>query len=206
MPREELAARIAEGRIVILHQAIDAVLVRRAREAIRAWSDPESDHDFAPNARSSHKRARQADGERAHDFHSFHFAIDNPQDAIGQAVRPVFDALARIWRLAAGDSQGADGIPLCAQALHYPAGCFYGWHRHSLEPLRIGLIMAGSERGRDFSCGGTEFQTPFGPVSIEEAHGLGSVCLFRYDLWHRVTPVGDTPNGVGRWSFFLTTR
>jgi hypothetical protein len=92
--------------------------------------------------------------------------------------------------------------------MQYPAGggCF-GWHQHKLEPTKIGLILALSEIGVDFRSGGSEFETPFGVVDATPYHDIGDVCLFRYDMRHRVAPVDPERqrrwDGSGRWTVLI---
>jgi hypothetical protein len=91
--------------------------------------------------------------------------------------------------------------------MHYPSGggCF-GWHQHKLQPTKIGLILALSENGVDFRSGGTQIKTPFGVIDAMPHHDIGDLCLFRYDLPHRVTAVDPDRQrnwDGGRWTFVV---
>jgi hypothetical protein len=69
------------------------------------------------------------------------------------------------------------------------------------------MILALSELGVDFRSGGCEFRTPFGLIDASPYHDIGDVCLFRYDLPHRVSAVDADRerrwDGSGRWTLLI---
>jgi hypothetical protein len=62
----------------------------------------------------------------------------------------------------------------------------------------------------DFRSGGTEIKTPFGVVDTTAVHDIGDICLFRYDLSHRCSPVDPDAawrwDSAGRWAFILPVK
>ncbi|APV48482.1 hypothetical protein BWI17_01535 [Betaproteobacteria bacterium GR16-43] len=212
IPTRELAGLVGEGRIVVVKGAFEPAGLRRMRSAILAWNAPSRENDTSA-AGSTRQRSEDPPGTPIrHVFESFLFDVNDAADPIGPTVRPAFDRLAEFWRALTGHAFGfapdAEGRALRPRALYYPAGGgYFDWHEHPLEPHRIGAILGVSELGVDFGTGATEFKAPNGLVSTEGAHDLGDVCLFRYDLAHRVTAVdANAPrrwDGPGRWTFII---
>jgi hypothetical protein len=107
------------------------------------------------------------------------------------------------------DSQGRRARP---QLIQYPrGGGMFGRHLHTLEPQRIGLILGLSQRGVDFQSGGTHFDVEGTDVSSEDAHDIGDMLLFRFDIPHWITPVDmsqpcDFSLASGRWTAVLPYR
>jgi hypothetical protein len=215
-PTHEIAATVAAGSIVIVKGAFDPAELRRVRAAILAWQTPGFEENRLNAGKSSRHRSLDPPGTQIrHVFDSYLFAVNEPDDGIGPVVRPVFERLAVYWRSLTGSAYdfvpGADGRAIRPRALHYPAGGgYFDWHEHPLEPHRIGLILGMSEIGVDFRAGATEFRTPFGVVSTLTTHNIGDLCLFRYDLSHRVTPVDPDRerrwDGAGRWTFIIPVQ
>jgi hypothetical protein len=216
VPPATLLEAIDAGTIVIVREAFDPAELRRARAAILAWNAPDTPPDMSGAAKSTRERREDPPGSPiAHVFDSFLFAVHDPADAIGPAVRATFDRLAAYWRALTGGAHGfapaSDGRCLRPRALYYPAGGgYFDWHEHPRDPLHVGVILGASEMGVDFHSGATEFKTPSGVVNTSASHGIGDICLFRYDLSHRVTPVDPARerrwDGAGRWVFTLTVQ
>ena len=79
---------------------------------------------------------------------------------------------------------------------------------HPLEPQRIGLILALSERGTDFRNGSTHFEIKGEDVGTDTIHDLGDMILFRFDIPHWITPIDDGDvldysSPRGRWTAVL---
>lgn len=211
----ELAALLEAGRIVIVKRAFEPAALQRVRQAIHAWSAPGRAHDIASGG-SSRVRSEDPPGSPIrHVFESFLFDVNDPADPVGPAVRPAFERLADFWRALTGHAFGftpdGSGRALRPRALYYPAGGgYFDWHEHPLEPHRVGVILGLSQFGVDFRTGGTEFRTPHGIVATGADHGLGDVCLFRYDLSHRVPAVDPERerrwDGTGRWTLILPVQ
>lgn len=215
VPLREIVAAIDAGQVVVIKGAFDPAELVPMRSAIQAWEAPDRDHDLAPDAGSTRFRSDNPPGAPfAHALGSFLFAVNNPADKIGQSLRPTFERLARYWRAVTGGAFGfepdGDGRALRARGLYYPPGGYFDWHHHPREPLGVGVILGLSVFGVEYHAGGTEFRTPFGVVSTEGVHTMGDVCLFRYDLEHRVTPVDPEReprwDGAGRWVLTLTVQ
>ena len=209
IPASELAEAVLSGTIVILKSVFDPVEMRRLRSLIHSANLPVHEPSFDNDSHSwrDHREVWFNPGVEVL-FEASFCAVTNPDDEVGRAVRPVAERLATFWRSLTGYDHTL--VPergrraLRPWAMHYPAGggCF-GWHEHQLEFTKISPILALSQIGADFRCGGTEFKTPFGVVNIEAHHDIGDICLFRFDLPHRVTVVDPEQeplwNGSGRW-------
>jgi hypothetical protein len=215
-PLAELARELEAGRIVILKGALDAAALRRARGEIVGWQAPDRGENQLGQARSSRHRYEFAPGAARSDvFESYLFAVDDPEDGIGPKLRGLFAPVAQLWRELTGGaydfSPAADGRAVRPWAMYYPAGGGrFEWHEHPKAPQQVGLIAAMSEVGTDFRSGGTEFRTPSGVVDTSAAHDIGDLCLFRYDLPHRVTPVDPERerrwDGAGRWTLVIPVQ
>lgn len=209
----ELAAVVAGGTIVIVKGAFDPAELRRVRSAILECKIPDhGEHQLQHAGSSRHRHEYRPESGIRHVFESYRLAVSDPGDRIGRAVREPFARLAEFWRSLTGCRHGfdraADGLAVRPWAMHYPAGGgYFDWHEHPLLPQKIGLIAGMSEIGADFQSGATEFRTPFGIVNTMAHHDIGDVCLFRYDLAHRVTPIDPGRerlwDGAGRWTLVM---
>lgn len=216
IPTHEIAAAVLAGMIVIVKGAFDSHEMQRLRAAIIASKILDYGPDQQSYAKSSrHRRANPPESPTKWLYDNYRFALNNPDDEIGPAVRAVFERLASYWRSLTGRTHAfvpdADGQAVRPTIMHYPIGGGHlDWHAHRPEPTQIGLILAMSEIGIDFQTGETEFKTPFGVVSTGAIHDNGDVCLFRYDLAHRVTPVDIDRerrwDGAGRWSLIIPVQ
>jgi len=216
MSPQDLAAAVASGSIAILKGAFDPAELLRIRAEVLAWDPVPGEPDTSPGAPSARYRGDEPPGTHIrHVFESYYFAVDNPGDAMGSALRAPFALLASFWRRLTGGvhdfSPGPDGKSIRPWIHHYPSGGgHFDWHEHPLEPTKIGMIVSMSRIGVDLDTGGTEFKTPFGIVDTMSHHDIGDVCLFRYDLSHRVTKVDPDRerdwDGRGRWTMLLLVR
>jgi hypothetical protein len=212
-PASEIAAIVATGTIVIVKGAFDPAELRLVRERLLAWQAPDHDQfQLRVPWSTRHRGEDPPELKTRHVFQSYRLVVDDPLDEIGPAVRAPFERLADYWRALTGGSHGfapgADGKAVRAWVMYYPCGGgHFGWHEHPLEPQRIGLIASMAEYGVDYRLGTTEFRTPHGVVDVTAVHDIGDVCLFRYDLPHRVSPVDPHLarrwDGPGRWSLVI---
>ena len=91
---------------------------------------------------------------------------------------------------------------------YHKGGGFFSPHYHSLEPMKIGVILSLSEAGIDYHTGGNGFENSKGEfVSLSNEMKPGSLCLFKYSLKHWVEPTDiDQPfsdSNDGRWSMVI---
>jgi hypothetical protein len=149
-----------------------------------------------------------------HVFHSYNFPrlSQLPGELSAQLLRyfqPLTDFKTRLTGNAARLEEFGDGPALHPQLIQYPAGGgYFGRHIHPLEPQRIGTIVGLSQRGVDFSSGGTCVLIDDVVVDLERHHDLGDIALFRYDAPHWVNPSDlvdkfDWESEAGRWSMVL---
>jgi len=208
----EVAAAVMTGAVVIVKGAVEPDQLRKLRcELVRA-NIPYREPDFHDAESWRSRREDLVDGEPLNLLENTFLAVARTEDELGRAAHSTAERLAAYWRSLTGCEHAfvprADRRALRPWAMYYPkgGGCF-GWHSHKLEPTRIGIILSMSERGGDFRCGGTEVKTPFGIVDVTPHHDIGDVCLFRYDLQHRVAPVEPDRelrwDGTGRWTFLI---
>ena len=213
VPAREIAGAVMAGNVAIVKNAFDPDEMRQLRSAVNATNLPICEPTFDHDARSwRDRREVWVNPETEVLYEASFLAVMNPDDGLGRVMRATVERLAAFWRSLTGHDHTlvsrTGRRALRPWAMYYPAGggCF-GWHEHRLEPTRIGLILALSQIGVDFTSGGTEFRTPQGLVNVEPHHDIGDVCMFRYDLRHRVTPVDPDRevrwDGSGRWTLLI---
>jgi hypothetical protein len=213
MPMKDIANSVMAGTVAIIKRAFEPGDMRRLRGAINAEKLPICPPTFGHDAHSwRDRRETWVNPDTKVLYEASFMAVANPDDKLGRLMRTTVERLAALWRSLTGHEHGLQAQSgrraLRPWAMYYPAGggCF-GWHEHGLEPTRIGLILAMSQIGVDFERGGTEFRTPHGVVNVESSHDIGDVCMFRYDLPHRVTSVDPqrelTWDGTGRWTLLI---
>ncbi|MEX2644611.1 MAG: hypothetical protein WD270_14235 [Acetobacterales bacterium] len=135
----------------------------------------------------------------------FRSLIVYPDDAdpLWPEIRPCFERQAAFYNLLRGErfgfAQDADVRGFRPQVIHYPrGGGYFQTHQHPLMPMRYGLILNISRKGRDFFSGQTYFMVDGEKLSVDAQHDLGDLCIFRYDLPHGIDPV-DPDSGPYRW-------
>jgi len=212
VPTDEIAAAVMAGVVVIVKGAFDPQEMRHLRTAIISAKLPFCELSFSDARSWRNRREVIVSDEIDILYEASYLAVRRPEDEVGRAVRPTTERLAGYWRSLTGYKHTflpqPDRHALRPFAVYYPAGggCF-GWHSHNIQPTKIGLILALSETGVDFLSGGNEFETPYGLVNSMSHHDIGDICLFRYDLRHRVTPVDSDRelcwDGSGRWTLLV---
>ena len=215
-PAENLrdaADAVMDGNILILKKAFPEHLMDRCKAALLDWQsrNPESNPDRLKTAANWWRRDIDPPSRTPHLFETFCFAFDDAEDGLSE-VEEVFETVAATWRILTDRTEGlaldATGRALRPQVIHYPrGGGFFDSHTHDLDPQRIGLIVGMSKQGRDFDTGGAVFKTDGAEIHTDDAHDIGDICLFRYDLDHRVSAVdANRPlewGGTGRWTMVL---
>jgi len=213
VPTQKIADAVMAGSVAIIKNVFDPDEMRELRSIVNATSLPICEPTFGHDERSwRDRREVWVNPETEVLYEASFLAVTNPDDEVGCATRAIVERLAAFWRSLTGHDHTlvsrAGRRALRPWTLYYPAGggCF-GWHEHGLEPTRIGLILALSQIGVDFRSGGTEFQTPLGVVNVERHHDIGDICMFRYDMPHRVVPVDPGRevrwDGSGRWTLVI---
>lgn len=213
----EIAAMLAAGEIVIIKGVFDPAEMRRVRAAIVAAAMPDSGGETQASAGKSFRIRRDdhPDAKLKGLFDTYFFAMNDPADRITPQIRAPFDRLAAYWRALTGCTHDfvpdANGQTIRPWAMYYPSGGGYlDWHVHPPGPTKIGLIAAMSEIGVDFQFGATEFKTPAGVINTATWHDIGDVCLFGYEMSHRVSPVDPDHklswDGAGRWTLITPVQ
>lgn len=136
---------------------------------------------------------------------------DKPCDVCGEARRitPMADLQNAVTGNKAGFEPDADGLYLRPQILHYlSGGGHFASHVHPYLPQRIGLIVAMSQRGRDYGTGGACFEFDGQVIDLEGRHDIGDIALFRYDVTHCIKATDpdaplDWASPRGRWTMTL---
>lgn len=207
------------GDVFILKQAVDPVRIRSAVAAVNAWaqSAPQSKGHPRETGGATHLvsylPAKSQSRYIAHDF-LFDPSLNSP---ITAAVLPVFESMRAIYNGLLGTDfvfgESYNGFSFLPQVIQYPrGGGFFQEHFHPINPQKIGLVLAGSEYGKDFKIGGGRFRAPDGAwITTEGNHQIGDVTLFRFDIGHDITPVDsderlDWTRADGRWSFVLPLK
>ena len=95
------------------------------------------------------------------------------------------------------------------QVMHYPiGGGFFAEHKHQRLPTNYGIILTLSKKGRDFKTGVTNFRFKNKKINIDN-HDIsaGDIILFRYDLYHSISPCDPKKNlsfnNKGRWTMIF---
>ncbi len=216
MPVSGLAAAaetVMAGDIVVLKRAFPEDRMDRCKRALLDWQarHPESNPERLRANAHWWRRDVNPPSKTKHLFETFCLVFDKATDPLAE-VAAVFESMAGIWHALTGRGEtmrpDAEGRMLRPQVIHYPrGGGFFDWHRHDLQPQGIGLIVGLSKCGRDFATGGTRFRDGGTEIDTAEAHDIGDICLFRYDLDHSVGEVdGGRPlewGGTGRWTMVL---
>jgi hypothetical protein len=211
IPTDDISAAILRGVVVIVKRVFDRDEMRHLRALIISANISFSEPGFNDTSSWRHRREVYVENQLDVLYDASFLAVEAPDDEIGRAARATAARLATYWRSLTGHKHTfvaeADRRALRAWAMNYPAGggCF-GWHTHGLEPTKIGMILAMSELGVDFRSGGCEFKTPFGLIDATPYHDIGDLCLFRYDLPHRVSAVDPDRErrwGAGRWTLLI---
>jgi hypothetical protein len=212
IPTDDISAAVLAGVVVIVKGVFDPHEMRHLRALIISANISFSEPTFTNTNSWRHRREVYVESQLDILYDASFLAVEGPDDEIGRAAGTTAERLATYWRSLTGYKHTfvpeADRRALRAWAMCYPAGggCF-GWHAHGLEPTKIGMILALSELGVDFRSGGCEFRTPFGLIDAAPYHDIGDVCLFRYDLPHRVTAVDPDRerrwDGSGRWTLLI---
>lgn len=213
IPTPEVVAAVSAGTVVIVKNACpprEMGVLRAKIESARIYFGDRSDEDDSISWRI--RRDERANPKIDALYEASFFAVTNPEDEIGRTMCAVAERLAAYWRSLTSCKNtfvpSPDYRTLRPWAMYYPAGggCF-GWHQHKLEPTKVGLILSMSQIGVDFYSSGSEFKTPFGMVDVLPHYEIGDLCLFRYDLPHRVAPVDPDQellwDGSGRWTLII---
>lgn len=92
--------------------------------------------------------------------------------------------------------------------LHYPCGGGYlENHVDPVEPQKVEMVVAISQRGTDFKTGGLEFSLHGEWIDVEKYVEIGDIVMFKPDIPHRVTPIDPEETlsfgkNNGRWIIF----
>ena len=216
----ELAIDVLCGETIILKDAVDPELIREAVSACHEWSikTPESmSHPSKMGGVTHFKSFLPARSESRYILHDYYFSPSDIKETSLSAAMLVFEALLRVYNELFEEEYAFgvnySGTTLMPQLIQYPrGGGFFAEHFHSIQPQKIGLVLGGSEYGKDYIKGGGRFRSSNGSwVSTEGNHQIGDITLFRFDIGHDITPVDpefqlDWGRADGRWTFVLPLK
>lgn len=217
---ENIRDQVLKGNIIILKEAFPPDDLRSIRHSIHQWglNVPESDVSEDEASATIHRvddNPEETYFSRLYHFYYFKGILENGGDrtTIDNTVKPYFELLASLQaELGEYDLQlehSTNGPNPHPQAIQYPSGGgYFSMHLHDFLPQKIGLILSISEKGVNFSRGGTRFATDGHFTDIEDHHSIGDIALFRYDLPHEVVVTDpkeklDWESERGRWSLIL---
>jgi hypothetical protein len=215
----ELFAYVMEHHVALLRGAFPKRMLQELRNEAHAWgagtpltpAQTYEDHNY--HAVEAGVSPRQ---KTLHNYHAYNF--NEPDKLPADLSRKLLDVYVPLLEFQntltqhatfVNDGEGRRARP---QLLQYPrGGGMFGRHLHALEPQRIGLVLAISERGQDFNSGGTHFDVKGEDVSSEDVHDIGDLLLFRFDIPHWIAPVDmaqpcDYSLASGRWTAVLPYR
>jgi hypothetical protein len=211
---------MAEGAAVV-KGAFEGGPLLAARRAIMEWAatTPQAAHGTALQNVGHDVNFHRVDDDPTkssapHIHHNFNFnRIDLLSEPLRGMLFSIYESMRLLQNSVAGTSARfsptEDQYKLRPQVIHYPAGGgFFVEHVHPLEPQRIGLILALSQRGVDHTEGAGTFTIDGKTVDASPQHDMGDIVLFRYDILHGVTAVDpnktmDWSSSAGRWSMVL---
>lgn len=213
MDRAEITERVmARGQLILLKTVFPEAMMAATRSAVADWGrqvPPAEVDDFAGNYHR--RRAMVARQQQApHVFHDYNFnAMADAPPALQATLHPLFEPLRELYNALTGNAVRfeipATGPYVHPQLIHYPAGGgFFARHWHNLSPQQLGFIVSLSQRGRDFSNGGTCFEIDGEVIEMESRQQIGDICIWRYDHPHWVTQSDlrdkfDWDSDAGRW-------
>ena len=214
LPLAEIGDQVMRNGLALLKGAFPAALLQPVLDGVFTWgqkSAPQRDQE-----NSFHRiDERPPQSQCPHTFHAHNFQlrpgrIEAEMDAL---IRPIFSAMRDLQNSVGGTNAqfepDAEMRFLHPQVIQYPSGGgFFDEHVHPLEPQRVGLITGLSEKGRDFSKGGTCFRVDGVEYGFEDTHAMGDIILFRYDIPHWISPIDESESldwtrKAGRWTMVL---
>jgi hypothetical protein len=210
----DLHTYVMQNGVAVLSGAFERAQLDDLKDEVHRWGKtqplhpPQTSLDENYHAIESGISPRQ---KTPHNYHVYNFnqiRAVTPRE-LSDKLLAVFEPLRAFHNLLTGATtafvKNADGRKVYPQVSCYPCGGgVFGRHIHALEPQRVGLVLAMSKRGRDFMHGGTHFEIDGRDVGTDEIHDIGDVVLFRYDIYHWVTPIDpedalDYASPRGRW-------
>lgn len=219
VPFERVTELVMDGHIVVVKGvfAAESERLRALRRAIFEWglaTEPLEQPEPTENCHCLQVGVSKFQ-KTPHLYHSYNFnRLSQLDPALSAQLSTYFEPLRVFQNAITGnaarfESFGEGGPVLHPQVIQYPiGGGMFGRHFHPLEPQRIGLIVALSQRGVEYGRGGTGFDVGGQAVELELAHDMGDIALFRFDIPHWVTPSNlndkfDWNSERGRWTMVL---
>lgn len=213
----ELFAKIMQGPPAVIHNVFPKEKLATVRSQVHRWGKqieakpPQTyiDENFHAIEWGISPRQKTPHHYHAYNFNQLRQLPDYLRDPLTQVSEPLRIFQNELTNNQADYEVNEMGFRLHTQVIHYPSGGgMLGKHTHPLEPQRIGLILACSERGKDFMYGGTYFEVDGKIAFSDDIHDMGDMLLFRFDLPHGISPVDqedkfEHESERGRWTFVL---
>jgi len=215
---DSIRAAIGRESVVILRDAFPAKLVESAREMLHRWGKTQPlqppqtilDDNFYTIERGVSPRQKTL-----HYYHAYNLnRIGKLPGDLREICTRIFEPMRQFYNAYTGyatlpDDYDETGLKLHPQAIHYPAGGgHFAAHIHKKSPQEIGLIVHGTQKGRDYQSGSTGFQAMDTIVDTDDLCRPGDMIVFNYGLLHWVTPCDlekalDPRSLAGRWVFVM---
>ncbi len=209
--RQEMAALIQAGHIVVLPKLFDSAVLLDLRQAVLDWSNdtPLYPHGEAANVPRINFHRRD-DGSRPsllpHMFHQYAFGDwDRLEAGFSRALKSVCQPLLELQNELAGTDFSPATANLRCKIINNPAGGGHlVKHAHPYLPQKVAFFLSLSRYGQDFQTGAVTFDTPRGTIELTELFNIGNAVYFKYDLPHAATPVDplrrlDWSSPAGLW-------
>ncbi len=213
----QLFELVMDKGVALVRGAVDAEVLKDLRASVHEWGlqrdmlPPQTYIDDNFHSIESGISPRQ---KTPHCYHAYNFnRIGLVGGMFGHKLLSVFEKLSLFHNKLTDQDGGFDpdheGRKQRPQIIHYPSGGgMFGRHIHPLEPQRVGLVLALSQRGVDFVSGGTCFEVEGRRFDTSNYHNIGDLILFRYDVPHWITGVDqgekfDSASERGRWTAVL---
>jgi len=221
----DILNHVNDGDIVLIKKFMHEDILRETTRLLLEWakSTPQNKQNPLDIKNSTHLQSYlPALSEARYIHHVFTFYMDarETKGLLDEKLNYIFDELVNVWAELNPEKDysytpsTSDGYLFLPQVIHYPeGGGFFSEHSHELLPQRVGLILAGSDIATDYKCGAVRFRDSRDGewLSTLNKHEIGDLLLFRFDLYHDITPVDpesdlDFNSNNGRWTFVLPLK
>jgi len=211
-------AAVNEELVVIIRNAFPEHLLNHIRSAIYDWGKTQPLRPPQTTLDENFHTVEHGVSPRQKTLHLYHAYNLNqigqlPADLQALCTR-LYGPMRAFYNAYTGynawwDVRDSVGMKLHPQAIQYPQGGGYlAAHVHKKSPQEIGLIVHGTQIGRDYISGGTGYATQHGSVDTDNLCRVGDMTIFNYGILHWVTPCElekplDMQSALGRWVFTL---
>ena len=203
---EQIRSRIDAHEVVIVRGVFNNDQLLRVRDKVFSFGQthPEENPERAADTRRFHRiddnHPKMLVKRIAH-FFRYSYA-DKGEENVFDFMHPINLLRNRVAGLSDNYTFFDDDSGYLSQPalLHYPRGGGYmAAHTDPLDPQRVEVTLALSQRGIDFQTGGVEILDNDKWADVESQVKFGGITMFKPDIPHRVTPI-DSDSGKVTWS------